>query len=541
MSIVDQMYSGTLGRAPSAAARAFWEQQFAANPAQAAAAFNAAAQQEIASRPAPAPAPVQYVSPQPYSPPPAPAPIPTPASAPAPAPVFAVSPNPFVQPPAPAPAPSPAPTPVPAGPTINEINALYDEFFGRAPDAGGADFWMDSGLTGDALYNSFRDAAATEAPAPAPPPAPAPAPAPAPTAPISTVSSSPYSASSPASPGSGAPIVTLLPSSQATTSGTNVSAPPTYQSPYANAPEPTYTPGAGGGPSWPTLTPVVPPSTAAPQYGTPNPIFDQIEQNRDNFQPVVGGGGGGGGAPPPAFTPPTLPAQQQRENAASLFARTNAPFPMRVGEPNSQVVVNPLAGFGSMADWETDWQGRYNAEEARRGQGATAGSAGNPGQWLDFGAATPAQRAAATDWRTSSNPTASGSLTQILYGATPGSAGSPGYTPDFTALNQERDFFEPLFENQTARQQAYDNMAGTNAPNAVLPEGYTNPGFGQVSGQTNPYGPALGAGRAAMEGGDDGISNDWLAGLYDPQNQQATGVYRPPNATGGLGGLGGMF
>lgn len=235
-----------------------------------------------------------------------------------------------------------------------------------------------------------------------------------------------------------------------------------------------------------------------------------------------------------------------------------ASYPMRFGEPNSQVIENPLAGFGSLADWEGDWQGRFNDLQGRLDSTpefiTRSHSSGGGGTWQNANN-NPDLLSQASDstfqWQSTGVNDAMGNPISDPFVFIP----DPVQTwttqeanPAFQALqgerqtlNQEREFFEPLFENQTARQQAYDNMAGTNAPNAVLPEGYTNPGFGQVSGQTNPYGPALGAGRAAMEGADDGISNDWLAGLYDPQNQRATGVYRPPNATGGLGGLGGMF
>jgi hypothetical protein len=284
------------------------------------------------------------------------------------------------------------------------------------------------------------------------------------------------------------------------------------------------------------------------------------------------------------------------------FGGFGASFPTRINAPQSQTVENPIAGM-SHKGWEGDWQNRYNAEEARRGQGASAATPGrtvgvgwdeagylasnedvsNPNNWNEgvrdtvfspgfqspgafhFSTFGQNENRAGSNFDADAylrhNPDVAaaverGEFTDAAHhfgihgrseGRTvneryiPGNAGSPGYTPDFTALNAERDKFEPIFQNNTRRQQAFDNMAGLAAPNALLPEGYTGAGFGQVSGDVSPGAMALGQGRAMVDGAVDGVSNDFLTGVYDPRMQQATGVYRPPGSRGGMGGLGGMF
>jgi hypothetical protein len=75
-------------------------------------------------------------------------------------------------------------------------------------------------------------------------------------------------------------------------------------------------------------------------------------------------------------------------------------------------------------------------------------------------------------------------------------------------------------ENQNRQQQAYDGMQGQYAENGVLPGGYTQAGFGQISGQDN-------ASQFGADGGTQlgGVSNQFITGAYTPSNSGAT--YNP--------------
>jgi hypothetical protein len=101
-------------------------------------------------------------------------------------------------------------------------------------------------------------------------------------------------------------------------------------------------------------------------------------------------------------------------------------------------------------------------------------------------------------------------------------------TVDNTAPNPEygrvqglmSDALSQYGENQTRAQQAYDGMQGQYAENGVLPGGYTQAGFGQISGQDN-------ASQFGADGGTQlgGVSNQFITGAYTPSNSGAT--YNP--------------
>ena len=262
------------------------------------------------------------------------------------------------------------------------------------------------------------------------------------------------------------------------------------------------------------------------------------------------------------------PVMDQAPRWGSPLAR-DAPYPVRQFSPQSAMVDNPLAGMGSMQDWETDWQNRYNAEEARRGQGATGPRAlgperdqfivnelrnlgapinsttlgafgiGNMGSFSDQGHGDYAANVAGLGnmgQNVVANSIGRDNFDRLMGYQQQFDPGNAGYTPDFSALNAERDKFQPLWENQQRQQQSFNMMEGQGQRFGMMGPDYTSPGFGQVSGQVNPFAPEMGAGRAAVQGANDGIDTDWLTGVYDPRTMQAAGVYRP----GGLGGLGGM-
>ena len=67
-------------------------------------------------------------------------------------------------------------------------------------------------------------------------------------------------------------------------------------------------------------------------------------------------------------------------------------------------------------------------------------------------------------------------------------------------------------ENNIRQQQAYDGMQGQYSKNGIMPEGYSAPNFGQISGQEN-----------TGVTNTPGIGMDWTAGVYD-QNF-ANGLY----------------
>ena len=211
----------------------------------------------------------------------------------------------------------------------------------------------------------------------------------------------------------------------------------------------------------------------------------------------------------------------------------NTPYPMRQNTPQSGTVIDPLVrdGMGSFQGWQNDWQGRWNAEEGRRrAPGYVQGLRpemvetlpGAEGYQAEFSQYDP-------------NRPYSGGSHKTLQNVM-GTLWDDGYTPDFTALDAERARYEPLFQNRERAQQSFNMMEGQGQRFGMMGPDYTNPGFGQVSGEVNPFSPDMGAGRAAVQGANDGISTDWLTGVYDPTQMQAMGVYRP----GGLGGLGGM-
>jgi hypothetical protein len=328
----------------------------------------------------------------------------------------------------------------------------------------------------------------------------------------------------------------------------------------------------------------------------------------------------------------------------SFGGQRNVSFPMRQNPPQERVVTDPFADFGGSANWESDWQNRFNAEELRR-RAPTPGSAGTTvarpqtfdnagylGANSDVAAATLPQSFNNNSQSTAFDPQfyvdnnpdvkdaivrgdflsaqdhftrygvnenrptaaaqfASGAQHFGLHGAgenrsganfddaaylnlnpdvaaavgrgefasgadhfgrhgynenrnvaqtfdvVGASPGIPGYTPDFTALNAEKDRLQPMAQNQIRQQQAYNMMDGFGQQNAVMGDDYTAAGFGQVSGETNPFAPAMGQAAFDLSGGNDGISTDWLSGVYDPQKGQAAGVYRPQqnNAMGGWG------
>jgi hypothetical protein len=210
-------------------------------------------------------------------------------------------------------------------------------------------------------------------------------------------------------------------------------------------------------------------------------------------------------------------------------------FPARHAAPNSQTVdYMPVA-----TDWLSDWQARYDAEEARRGQGASAGGPSKEDYIRSvLGSTTPSN----VTWQPEKDiPAFTNHLMtggQLYYGDakigeevaryslgdslynqlrnyTPAPA-SPGYQPDFTALNAEKQKMQPLFEAQTANTQAYQNMTGNGMIGGVLGPGYEAPNFGQVNGEFGQ----------STAGAQTGLDMNWTDGAYKPGGS-GSGVYAP--------------
>lgn len=216
-----------------------------------------------------------------------------------------------------------------------------------------------------------------------------------------------------------------------------------------------------------------------------------------------------------------------------------ASFPTRYTAPESQAV-----GYLPDADtWKSEWQKRYDAEAARRGQGARA--AGPSKQ--DFIAQQLRSAAAAPD------PTLTWQLEKDIpaftdyfmggkgYGSAMGDvakfglgdatyneimnykprAATAGYQPNFSGLNAERDQMTPLFASQTRQQQAYNGMMGNGQENGVIGPEYTAPDFGQVNGDF---------GQGEMGAQAPAVDMSWSNGVYSPL-PGASGVYGASNPT----------
>ena len=219
-----------------------------------------------------------------------------------------------------------------------------------------------------------------------------------------------------------------------------------------------------------------------------------------------------------------------------------ASYPSRFNAPKSSVIdVLPDA-----QTWMKDWQARYDAEAARRGQGA---SAGGPSQEEYIRTVlTSTQPSGPVTWQPGKDVDAfTRHLTtggQLYYGD--GQVGeevarhalgnslydqlrnykpaapSAGYVPNFTALNAEKNKMTPLFSAQTRQQQAHDSMVGNNQQNGVIGEGYTAPNFGQIDGDFGQ------SGMGAQANQQNSIDMSWTDGTYNPQGSGG-GVYSGPS------------
>lgn len=111
-------------------------------------------------------------------------------------------------------------------------------------------------------------------------------------------------------------------------------------------------------------------------------------------------------------------------------------------------------------------------------------------------------------------------------------AASPGYAE---MEKQYADASRMRSENQTRQQQAYDtNMMGNNAVGGVMPANYSDPNYGQITGQkTGGLGGLGGMGGVDMAQQSGAYMGG--AGSYNP-NPFAPGSFKSQSPWGNLGG-----
>jgi hypothetical protein len=198
------------------------------------------------------------------------------------------------------------------------------------------------------------------------------------------------------------------------------------------------------------------------------------------------------------------------------FGGLGATYPTRYGQPTSQA-VDYLA---PQDQWQKDWDQRYSSL-------AATSRAATPDQWVginDYAGGPQAYLQAlhdpSTQYRTTPSADGNGlSLSQIFV---PGQA---AVTPDFSGLNAEKDKMAPVYNNQAAQQQAYNGMLGNGQLNAIPGADYSVPGFGQITGNSNPYSVDVPSGVNLPQG----------SGTYGAGQQ--TGVYNPQQTSKQYWGL----
>jgi hypothetical protein len=99
---------------------------------------------------------------------------------------------------------------------------------------------------------------------------------------------------------------------------------------------------------------------------------------------------------------------------------------------------------------------------------------------------------------------------------------APSLNPEWARMNDlMQNATQQRTENQQRQQQAYDvGMMGNYGRNGLLPDNYSQAGYGQISGQDQ-------AGAFGADGGTQlgGVDNSFITGAYTPSNSGA--VYNP--------------
>lgn len=187
-------------------------------------------------------------------------------------------------------------------------------------------------------------------------------------------------------------------------------------------------------------------------------------------------------------------------------------YPTRTGTPQSQNVMND-------GEWDAGWQSKLSAVP----QYISSGGSGP--QWTNVSAMS--NDAAASflnntgggygyEWRDTGMLDPIGQASRDFYVMT--DKGTPSVSmlnPEWEKLNnQYMGEKQGRQENQTAQQQAYNNMLGNYQQNGVIGADYTTPNFGLVTGNSDTGMP-------------QGTDATWSTGVYDPTKQ--SGTYSNPN------------
>lgn len=210
-------------------------------------------------------------------------------------------------------------------------------------------------------------------------------------------------------------------------------------------------------------------------------------------------------------------------------------FPSRSGAPNSQAVQSDL-------EFNKGWQDKLAAVPQYVSE--TSSTSGTPA-----GASAPSWQTAVANFNAGSDPIAAGTLaiekalnplgltfnrtgdpnqgTSVQYAADlmarPGSSTTTlSVNPEWQRVNnQMQSAMSQRTENQNRQQQAYDfGMLGGNDHNGLLNANYSQPGYGQISGQDQSA--AFGADGGTQLGG---VNDQFITGAYTPSNSGAT--YNP--------------
>jgi hypothetical protein len=187
-------------------------------------------------------------------------------------------------------------------------------------------------------------------------------------------------------------------------------------------------------------------------------------------------------------------------------------FPSRSGAPNSQAVQ-------SDPEFNKGWQDRLAAIPQYSGYETSGGSPdtvtmGNVDRYQNN--VVPF----AGEYGRTHHSAGGQGVQSITLGAAPQQ--SAVVNPEWTRMNQQmQSAISQRTENQNRQQQAYDfGMLGGNDHNGLLNANYSQPGYGQISGQDQSA--AFGADSGTQLGG---VNDQFITGAYTPSNSGAT--YNP--------------
>lgn len=186
-------------------------------------------------------------------------------------------------------------------------------------------------------------------------------------------------------------------------------------------------------------------------------------------------------------------------------------YPTRTGTPNSQTVL-------SDGEWSAPWEQQLASIPKTITVGGSAPTWTNVSLASNEAAGGYLQNELQNNWGYEWRPTGRldgfGNPQDDLYIMT--DRGTPSSTvanPEWEKLNnQYQGELQNRQQQQTAGQQAYNNMLGNYQANGVIGSDYTNPNFGLVTGNNDTGMPQPN-------------NETWTSGVYDPTKQ--SGTYNP--------------